>query len=474
MQQSSGRNLGRQAIGGDPYIRVNDQQRPRGGMQPGYPNGRPRPANGRPAAGNTSNVRRAGVKAPNADPKRRVVANAAGKTAKKEKDPNKIGFWSKQRGIDIPMFIIVLVLLALGITMMFSAGHAWAYQKKNDPFYYVMRQLPAAGLGLLGMFLLTLFDYRFLRHEFTIGRSRKITFSLAHILLIAMLFLNFLCLPLGVSNIEDGPKRWLQIPVFGRFQPSDFLKVAVIIFMAYYIHRSKDKIRSFAVGLLRPGMLAGVIGIILILIQSHLSGFLIIFMVMAAMLFVGGVNIKPALVVLPIAVLAIYLLVEFSPFGYYFERFKYIDPLSQPSDGSYQNYQSALAVGSGGIWGKGFGNSSQKYYYLPEAPNDFVYAILVEEFGLVGGVLVMLMFLLFTFRGFQIASHAEDKFGCLIATGITFQIGLQAFLNIGVNVCCVPNTGISLPFFSYGGTALMIQLWEMGLLLSVSKRAKLR
>lgn len=478
MQQSSGRNVGRQVINGNPRVRANNQQRPQGSVQPDSRNGRPRPMDGRtmggrPASSNTPNGRAAG-NTPNANSKRRVAANAVGRSVKKEKDPNKIGFWSKQRGIDIPMFIIVLVLLALGITMMFSAGHAWAYEKNSNSFYYITRQLPAAGLGLVGMFMLSFFDYRFLRHEFTIGSKRKITFTLAHILLLFTLFLNFLCLPLGVSNIEDGPKRWLKIPVFGTFQPSDFLKVAVIIFMAYYIHKSKDKIRSFAVGLLRPGMLMGLIGIILILIQSHLSGFLIIFMVMVAMLFVGGVNIKPALAVLPIAVLAIWLLVEFSPFGYYFERLQFIDPLSEPGDRSYQNYQSALAVGSGGIWGKGFGNSSQKYYYLPEAPNDFVYAILVEEFGLVGGALVMLMFLLFTFRGFQIASLAEDKFGCLIATGITFQIGLQAFLNIGVNLCCVPNTGISLPFFSYGGTALMIQLWEIGLLLSVSKRAKLR
>ena len=131
-----------------------------------------------------------------------------------------------------------------------------------------------------------------------------------------------------------------------------------------------------------------------------------------------------------------------------------------------------MAIGSGGIWGKGFGNSSQKYYYLPEAQNDFVFAILVEEFGLVGGVFVILLFIIFVMRGLYIARKAEDKFGCLLATGITFQIGIQALLNIGVNLCCIPNTGVSLPFFSYGGTALVLQLWEMGLLLSVSKRAK--
>lgn len=397
----------------------------------------------------------------------KVVANAVGKSTP---NPNRIRFWNIKGRVDVPMLIIVLVLLTFGITMMFSAGHAWSYEKNNDPFYYVVHQLRAVGVGLLGMIALAVFDYRYLRREFKIGKH-KIT--LTHILLVAMLVLNFMCVPFGVSNIENGPKRWLKIPVFGTFQPSDFLKVAVILFMAYYIQKNSEKIRSFYVGLFKPALLFGVI-ILIMMAQSHLSGLLIIFMVAAVMLFVGGVNVKPALIVLPIAILAIYLAVEFSDFVYYFDRITYMDPLSDPGDRSYQNYQSALAIGSGGIWGKGFGNSSQKYYYLPEAPNDFVYAILVEEFGLVGGVMVILMFLLFVMRGFQIARCSEDKFGCLIATGITFQIGLQALLNIGVNVCCIPNTGISLPFFSYGGTALMIQLWEMGLLLSVSKRAKLK
>lgn len=400
-------------------------------------------------------------------PQGKVVANAVGKSTP---NPNRIRFWNIKGRVDVPMLIIVLVLLTFGITMMFSAGHAWSYEKNNDPFYYVVHQLRAVGVGLLGMIALAVFDYRYLRREFKIGKH-KIT--LTHILLVAMLVLNFMCVPFGVSNIENGPKRWLKIPVFGTFQPSDFLKVAVILFMAYYIQKNSEKIRSFYVGLFKPALLFGVI-ILIMMAQSHLSGLLIIFMVAAVMLFVGGVNVKPALIVLPIAILAIYLAVEFSDFVYYFDRITYMDPLSDPGDRSYQNYQSALAIGSGGIWGKGFGNSSQKYYYLPEAPNDFVYAILVEEFGLVGGVMVILMFLLFVMRGFQIARCSEDKFGCLIATGITFQIGLQALLNIGVNVCCIPNTGISLPFFSYGGTALMIQLWEIGLLLSVSKRAKLK
>ena len=209
-----------------------------------------------------------------------------------------------------------------------------------------------------------------------------------------------------------------------------------------------------------------------VMVQKHLSCLLIIFMIFAVMMFVGGVNLKEAVPLAVLVILAIFIAVSVIKVGYFQQRIEYMDPLSDPGDGSYQNYQSALAIGSGGIWGKGFGNSSQKYYYLPEAQNDFVFAILVEEFGLVGGVFVITLFIIFVMRGLYIARRAEDKFGCLMATGITFQIGMQALLNIAVNLCCIPNTGVSLPFFSYGGTALVLQLWEMGLLLSISKRAK--
>lgn len=448
-----------------------------------------RPANGAPIRGNvTRDPRRAAageraVGAPGTagaavrgaaqrPVQNKAAAKKSAKSAKKAKDPNRVRFWSFEGKADVPMLAIILILLAFGVTAMFSAGHALAYKENDDSLYYIKHQLPAAGLGLIGMFALMLFDYRYLRHEFTTKSGR--TFTLSHIILVAMLFLNALCLPFGVSNKLDGQKRWLRIPVFGTFQPSDLLKIAVIVFIAYYIHKNKDVIRKFRYGLLRPGLLFLVLVLVLFVIQTHLSALLIVFMTCAVMLFVGGINMKPAVLAAVMAALVIVVAIQFSDFSYFTERIQYMDPLSEPGDRSYQNYQSALAIGSGGIWGKGFGNSSQKYYYLPEAQNDFVYAIWVEEFGLIGGFIVILLFMVFILRGFIIARNAEDRFGSLLATGITFQIGVQALLNIGVNLCCIPNTGISLPFFSYGGTALMIQLWEMGLLLSVSKRAKLR
>lgn len=398
--------------------------------------------------------------------------NAKEKAKAKENNPNKIRFFDVHGRVDMPMTVIIFVLLVFGITMMFSAGHAQSWlDNEGDSYAYTVKQITAAGLGLAGMIVLCFMDYRVLRREFKL--FGKFRFTLAGLILFITLFLNFLCLPFGVAA-EGDQKRWLKVPVFGTFQPSDFLKIGLIIYMAYYIHKNYDKIRSFRVGILKPLMLFLVVVLIMIVIQSHMSGLLIMTAICAVMLFVGGINMKPVIPVAVALVVIVVIGVSLSGFEYFGDRVVYMDPLSDPGDKSYQNYQSALAIGSGGIWGKGFGNSTQKYFYLPFAQNDFVYAVLCEEFGLVGGAVVILLFVIFVMRGFNIASHAEDRFGCLMATGITFHIGLQALLNIGVNLCCVPNTGISMPFFSYGGTALMLQLWEMGLLLAVSKRAKLK
>lgn len=423
------------------------------------PTANAKPNNKTKANANTNSNAKPKVKK---EPKERVKP----KKIKKEKDPNRIRFFSTEGKVDIPMLIITLVLLAFGITMMFSASHAYSYRdNQGNSYAYVTRQMTAAILGLLGMMILTLFDYRFMRRE-----SKKRHITAAHIILVFAIGLNLLCPIIGIEA-EGGQKRWLQMPIIGQFQPSDALKVAVIIFLAYYVHKNSDKMRTLYWGIVKP-LLIMIPVALSVAVQMHLSCLLIVFMIFAVTLFVGGVNLKEAVPLAIVAVLAVVFVVGVLKVGYFYERIEFMDPLSDPGWRSYQNYQSALAIGSGGVWGKGFGNSSQKYYYLPEAQNDFVFAILVEEFGLVGGIFVILLFIIFVMRGLYIARRSEDKFGCLMATGITVQIGMQALLNIAVNLCCIPNTGVSLPFFSYGGTALVLQLWEMGLLLSISKRAK--
>ena len=396
------------------------------------------------------------------------------KIKRKKEKKQRIGFFYGKGMIDMPMLVITLILLAIGITMMFSASHALSYRdNQGDSYGYAKSQMIFAAIGLVAMFFVSFANYQKLRDEVKIKFfGKELTLTLSHIALWFSLALMFLIFPFGVSNYEGGPRRWL--PLAGRtFQPSDVLKMALIIFFAYYIAKNYKQMRYTYIGLVKPAILLALIAW-LMYEQPHLSGLLIMLMISCAMLFIGGVNMKTVLIAGAAAAVLLFVAFMGSEFSYFADRIRYtFDPLADIGYKTYQNYQAVLAIGSGGLWGVGFGNSAQKYYYLPDAENDFVFAILCEEFGFVGGLLVIILFLIFVLRGFYIARKSEDRFGMLLATGISLQVGLQALLNIGVNVCCIPNTGISLPFFSYGGTALVIQLVEVGLLLSVSRRAKL-
>lgn len=417
----------------------------------------------------STTVKRTAAKAPESKPPQE------NKVRKRDIARDKIRLFFTKGSIDVPMMVITVVLLVLGITMMFSASHALSYRDNDgDSYSYAVSQMIFAGIGLFLMFIASFVDYRLLKVDKAIvAFGKKLELSFSHLVLIAAFIPMFLIIPFGVSNTENGPRRWL--PIFGRtFQPSDIMKFALIIFFAYYIAKNYKKMRYTFVGLVKPFMLLAVVGWLMYK-QPHLSGLLIMLMICCAMLFIGGVNMKTVIIVGGVAV-AVLILAFFagSEYTYFADRIKYtFDPLADKGDKTYQSYQAVLAIGSGGLWGVGFGNSAQKYYYLPDAENDFVFAILCEEFGFVGGALVIILFIIFVLRGFYVARKSEDRFGMLLATGITLQVGLQALLNIGVNCCCIPNTGISLPFFSYGGTALVIQLVEVGLLLSVSRRAYL-
>lgn len=285
--------------------------------------------------------------------------------------------------------------------------------------------------------------------------------------------LTALVIPFGIRNMEGGPKRWLPLPGGGSFQPSDILKVGLIVYLAYYITVNYKKMRHFTVGLVKPFIVFGII-VALLMAQPHLSAIVIMGAIMMFMLYIGGINTRYVLLAVGAAVAVLLIALAASDYTYFGDRIaNTFDPLADPTKDTYQTYQAVLAVGSGGVWGKGFDNSTQKYYYLPEAQNDFVYAVCCEEFGFIGGVVIILLFLIFVFRGFYIGRKSDDRMGLMLCTGISLQVGLQALLNIGVNVSAVPNTGISMPFFSYGGTALFMLLCEIGLMLSVSRRAKL-
>lgn len=386
---------------------------------------------------------------------------------------DKVGLFYVNGKIDIPILVITFVLLVIGITIMFSASYGIAYSpnKENNSFVYFFDQIKFALIGTALMFFISTLDYRMFVVE---KKIFGIKFNLSWLALIVTLGLTIFTAFFGEQRGNDpkSPRRWLTIGV--QFQPSDLLKFALIIFMAYYIYKNYYRMKKFRYGWGYPLILLGFVTVGLGF-QPHLSCLIIIVVICGTMLIVGGISLKPTLFVGLVAIPGVILMFILSGFSYFEDRLKYtFDPLADIGKKTYQSYQSVLAVGSGGLTGVGLGNSTQKFSYLPEAQNDFVFSVWVEECGFIGGLVVILLFLLFVYRTFHIARCADDHFGMLAATGIGVHFGLQAFLNIGVCVCCIPNTGISLPFFSYGGTALIVQMMEIGLLLSISRRARLK
>lgn len=366
--------------------------------------------------------------------------------------------------MDLSFFIIVMVLLVIGIVMMFSASYAISIYEDTGGLHYVKRQIAFACVGLVGMLVVSRIDYHFLRKAWV-----------AYGLFGFALFLLVLVLALP-TNRSDGFKRWIYVGGTS-FQPSEIMKLAIIVLFAYIISVNYSRMKTFKYGILPFGIvLAAVSG--LMIFEPHLSGTVIICAIGFIMIFVGGTNIKHLLSIglSGVALMVGYVAYKMSQneLGHVFSRIQsWMDPFADTSGNTWQTQQSLIAIGSGGLFGLGLGNSRQKYQYLPEAENDFVFAIVCEELGFIGAMMVILLFALFIFRGFYIAAKAPDKFGMMLAVGLTVQIGLQALLNIAVVTNTIPNTGISLPFFSYGGTALTMQLVQMGIILNISRQAML-
>ncbi len=369
--------------------------------------------------------------------------------------------------IDYPFLLIVIILLVMGIIMMFSAGYAWAIREEGgDGTAYVRSQLGMAGIGLVCMFFASFFDYHWFRKPIIAYGF----YGLCVVLLI-------LCRVGPFTNPQHDSWRWVKFPHLPSFQPSEMMKLAIIMLFAYLISVNYSKMKYFKYGIV-PFL--GFLGVVVALMmwQPHLSGTIIICCIGIIMMFVGGSRVKHLLVLglLGVAVLALalFILIEVKDFSYFENRMQsWLDPFNDDteSNSTWQTKNSLIAIGSGGLFGLGLGNSRQKFLYLPEAKNDFVFAIVCEELGFVGALMVIILFLLFIFRGMYIASKAPDKYGMMLATGLTVQIGLQALLNIAVVTNTIPNTGVSLPFFSYGGTALIMQLAQMGIILNISRQS---
>ncbi len=362
--------------------------------------------------------------------------------------------------MDVPFLLLTLLLTAIGLVMLFSASFPSAYYETGNPAYYFKRQVIFAALGLSAMFVVAKVNYQRWR-------------GAARLLLGFSVFLLILVIIPHVGITNNGATRWLGIENVFTFQPSEIAKLAVIVYFADSISKKREKMLQWREGILPYAIILGVISI-LMLLEPHLSGTILIVGTGAVMMAVGGMQgwlIGAGIGgVAAVAVLFVKL-VESGVISYGASRIAmWHDPWLDMSDDGYQMVQSLIAIGSGGLLGLGLGKGRQKFMYLPEEHNDFIFAVVCEELGLIGACVIMLIFAMLLLRGFWIALHARDRFGTLLVVGVMTHLGLQVFLNIAVVSGLVPATGISLPFFSYGGTALALQLVEMGIVLSVSRQ----
>lgn len=363
----------------------------------------------------------------------------------------------KLKRFDTAFLLIILILLSYGIIMVFSASYPAALQKTGDSLFFISKHVGFVAVGIVAMLIISRIPYTFYRR-----------FALP-IFLFALLLLILVIIP-GVGVTLNSATRWLSLG-FTTFQPSDVMKFAVIVLFAHLIAYYQERMKTFKQGVVPFAIVLGVIAVLMML-EPHLSGTILIFGIGCIMMYIGGTKLRYFLVLAGGAVGLIGMIIAIKGVSYITDRLQYwLDPFADVNDKTWQTVQSLVAIGSGGLFGRGIGASRQKYLYLPEPYNDFIFAIVCEELGLIGALFVVLLFVLFAVRGFSIASKAPDRFGFMLACGITLQICLQAALNIAVVTNTIPNTGISLPFFSYGGTAILMQLGEMGILLNISRHA---
>ena len=378
------------------------------------------------------------------------AAHSAGKARKKR-------IRAERNGIDLTFLFLVLILLSIGLIMMFSASYASSYYETGDSFYYIKRQLLFAVVGVVMMLAIANIDYHIL-HRF------------AFLIYAGTLFL--LVVVLIVPTREDA-KRWINLG-FTTFQPSELAKFAIVLIFAHLISVNYERMKNPRYGVWPFLVLLGVV-VMLMLLEPHLSGTILIVSIGVVMMFVGGTDLKWFMlggVLIGVAIVAAVLIPGVVPYA--MDRLQYwIDPWSDPQNKGFQTIQSLYAIGSGGLMGVGIGNSRQKHLYLPEPHNDFVFSVVCEELGFIGATLIILLFVLLIWRGYVVAMRCRDRFGSMLAVGLTTQVGVQTVLNIAVVSNTIPNTGISLPFFSYGGTALLKLLCEMGVILTHSRQTNI-
>lgn len=357
---------------------------------------------------------------------------------------------------DFLLLFLTFLLVCFGLAFVFSAGMAY---KTNDPGYLAIRQGISIALGTVAMFFCMNVDYR------------KFQKWVAPFLIMTVLLL--LAVPI-IGKDMNGAKSWIQIGSFS-LQPTEFAKLAIILYLAAIISKKGERIREFQKGLLPPLFVVGFISA-LIMLQPDLGSTMILILTAVLVIMVGGANLKHLLVLGSIGaaligmVTAVYIIKNNGTYNYRIARFtSFMDPWNDPEKSGFHLVQSLYAFGHGGFMGAGFGQSIQKLHYLPEAHNDFIFSIIGEELGFVGASLFLLVYLAFIWRGLIVALRCTEMFGTLTGVGIVGWIGIQAFINIGGVTASIPLTGVTLPLISYGGSSIMITLMSIGILLSISR-----
>ena len=358
--------------------------------------------------------------------------------------------------INIILLISVLVISIFGLIMITSSSYVWAEYKFDDPLKYFKHQALFLVISIILMIVVSKIDYH-------------IYFNKANMLLIISLVLLVLVLIPGIGSVRNGSRSWFGIGSFG-IQPSEFSKLILIIFTAKYLYKNEKKLKNIKKGVLPIlGLTILVFG--LIMLQPDFGTGVVLIMIIVGMLFVAGVDFKFFLKIGVVGLIGIVGLIAVAP--YRLKRIlSFLNPWEDPLGSGFQIIQSLYAIGPGGLFGYGLGNSRQKHFYLPEPQTDFIFSIISEEFGFMGVLIVSILFIVIIFTGFKIAMKCGDLFGKYLVFGITFWIAFQALLNLMVVVGLIPVTGVTLPFLSYGGSSLLILFIAIGIILNVSRYQK--
>lgn len=359
----------------------------------------------------------------------------------------------KMGQIDYPLFYVMFFILAIGIIMVYSASTYYSMYVMNDSVYFLKRQIGFGIIGLIAMLFMMKYDYHKLKKS-------------TPWILIATVILLFAVFAFPAVK---GAQRWIKIGGFS-LQPSELAKYSVVLFLAFSLERKGEKVKSLIQGV-GPYLVVSGFFAAMVLAQKSLSIASVIMIVTLIVLFVSGARLRDFAVVLPVMVAG-------AIFFIYSEDYRkarmlnFLNPWADPADKGYQLIQSFLALGSGGITGLGLGQSRQKTLYMPEPHNDFIFSIIGEELGLIGCIFIIILFAILIWRGISIAMKAKDTYGTLLAVGITSVIAVQAIINIAVVTGSMPVTGVPLPFISYGGSALVINMMAMGILLNISRQSE--